>query len=66
MPTYANVAGCGCTCVDAVIVGASSLGHLEQNLASAEKGPLDDRVVAAFDKGWALVQAHGTCPQYFR
>ncbi|KAK5079787.1 hypothetical protein LTR70_007599 [Exophiala xenobiotica] len=37
---------------DAVIIGASSTKHLEDNLVDLEKGPLPDEVVKAFDAGW--------------
>lgn len=49
---------------DGVIIGMSSMEQLQQNLAAAEEGPLDQRVVAAFDEAWNLV-AH-ECPKYFR
>ena len=49
---------------DGVIIGMSSMEQLQQNLAAAEEGPLDERVVAAFDEAWNLV-AH-ECPNYFR
>lgn len=42
----------------------SSMEQLQQNLAAAEEGPLDERVVAAFNDAWNLV-AH-ECPNYFR
>lgn len=32
-----------------IIIGASSLGHLEQNLTDLEKGALPDDVVEALD-----------------
>lgn len=37
---------------DAVIIGASSTKHLEENLIDLEKGPLPDDVVEALDQGW--------------
>lgn len=37
---------------DAVIIGASSTKHLEQNLVDLEKGPLPEDVVQALDAGW--------------
>jgi len=37
---------------DAVIIGASSTKHLEENLTDLEKGPLPDDVVQALDAGW--------------
>lgn len=49
---------------DGVIIGMSSMEQLQQNLAAAEEGPLDERVVAAFHEAWNLV-AHD-CPNYFR
>lgn len=42
---------------DAVVVGASSKAHLEENLAALGKGPLPDDVVAALDAGWAHTKA---------
>ncbi|XP_044206220.1 aflatoxin B1 aldehyde reductase member 3 [Thunnus albacares] len=49
---------------DGVIIGMSSMEQLQQNLACAEEGPLDQRVVDAFNEAWNLV-AH-ECPNYFR
>ncbi|KAI6941567.1 hypothetical protein KC355_g15530 [Hortaea werneckii] len=37
---------------DAIIIGASSTKHIEQNLIDLEKGPLPDEVVEALDRGW--------------
>jgi len=37
---------------DAIIIGASSVKHLEENLVDLEKGPLPEEVVQALDKGW--------------
>ncbi|EJD54256.1 Aldo/keto reductase [Auricularia subglabra TFB-10046 SS5] len=41
---------------DAVIIGASSTNHIEQNLVDLEKGPLPDEVVQALDRAWELVK----------
>ncbi|KAI3369942.1 hypothetical protein L3Q82_024747 [Scortum barcoo] len=49
---------------DGVIIGMSTMEQLQQNLAAAAEGPLDERVVAAFHEAWNLV-AH-ECPNYFR
>ncbi|KAL3978352.1 homeodomain interacting protein kinase [Sarotherodon galilaeus] len=49
---------------DGVIIGMSSMEQLQQNMAAAEEGPLDQRVVDAFKEAWNLV-AH-ECPNYFR
>jgi aflatoxin B1 aldehyde reductase len=48
---------------DAVIIGASSTKHIEQNLLDFEKGPLPQDVVDAFEKGWALTR--GITWKYF-
>ncbi|XP_037108887.1 aflatoxin B1 aldehyde reductase member 3 isoform X3 [Syngnathus acus] len=49
---------------DGVIIGMSTVEQLRENLAAAEEGPLDERVVKAFGDAWNLV-AH-ECPKYFR
>ena len=48
---------------DAVIIGASSLSQLQQNLSALDKGPLPDAVVAAFEAAWAISKADS--PDYF-
>ncbi|KAK6514542.1 hypothetical protein TWF281_004740 [Arthrobotrys megalospora] len=40
---------------DAVIVGASSTKHLEENLKDLEKGQLPEEVVKAIEEGWGVV-----------
>ncbi|KAJ6471880.1 Aldo/keto reductase [Mycena sanguinolenta] len=42
---------------DAVIIGGSSLKHVEENLVDLEKGPLPDDIVTALDEAWAAVKA---------
>lgn len=42
---------------DAIIVGASSVKHLEENLADLEKGPLPEEVVEALDRAWLVTKA---------
>eukprot|EP00510_Aplanochytrium_minuta_P008657 CAMPEP_0184051718 /NCGR_PEP_ID=MMETSP0956-20121227/4843_1 /TAXON_ID=627963 /ORGANISM="Aplanochytrium sp, Strain PBS07" /LENGTH=69 /DNA_ID=CAMNT_0026344595 /DNA_START=321 /DNA_END=530 /DNA_ORIENTATION=+ len=49
---------------DGLILGASSMQHLEANLAAANKGPLPSDIVLAFDKAWETCEP--ACPQYFR
>lgn len=49
---------------DGVIIGASSQGHLDANVAAANAGPLPAEVVAAFDGAWQLCKHD--CPKYFR
>jgi len=41
---------------DAVIIGASSVNHIEQNLVDLEKGPLPESVVTAIDAAWDVVK----------
>ncbi|KAJ7286405.1 Aldo/keto reductase [Mycena rebaudengoi] len=42
---------------DAVLVGASSLTHIEQNLVDLEKGPLPEEVLKALDEAWLEVKS---------
>ncbi|KAJ7738479.1 Aldo/keto reductase [Mycena maculata] len=49
---------------DSVIIGASSLEHIEQNLIDLEKGPLPDEVVKALDDAWVSVKPFST--KYFK
>lgn len=37
---------------DAIIIGASSTKHIEENLIDLEKGPLPQDVLDALDVGW--------------
>ncbi|KAF5386728.1 hypothetical protein D9615_001838 [Tricholomella constricta] len=48
---------------DAVLIGASSLKHIEQNLLDLEKGPLPDDMVKALDEAWLIAKPHAS--QYF-
>ena len=48
---------------DAIIVGASSTKHLEQNLADLEKGPLPEDVIQALETAWLGVKA--VAPKYW-
>lgn len=48
---------------DAIIIGASSVTQLEENLINLEKGALPDDVVKALDDGWEVVR--GVCATYF-
>ncbi|KAI0265383.1 Aldo/keto reductase [Gloeopeniophorella convolvens] len=45
---------------DSVIIGASSLHHIEQNLDDLEKGPLPDEVLRVLDEAWASVKPHAS------
>jgi aryl-alcohol dehydrogenase-like predicted oxidoreductase len=50
--------------IDGVILGASSLEQLQQNLAAVEDGPLPPELVAACDQVWAALRGVG--PTYNR
>lgn len=49
---------------DGIILGASKINHLEQNISAVEKGPLPDSVLDVFDKAWTETKADS--PDYFR
>jgi aflatoxin B1 aldehyde reductase len=48
---------------DAILIGASKLSHLKQNMETVKEGPLPDDVVKAFENAWAVTK--GECPEYF-
>jgi aflatoxin B1 aldehyde reductase len=41
---------------DAIIIGASSTKHIDQNLVDLEKGPLPDEVLEALEKAWEIAK----------
>ncbi|KIP05713.1 hypothetical protein PHLGIDRAFT_488312 [Phlebiopsis gigantea 11061_1 CR5-6] len=41
---------------DAIIVGASTVGHIEQNLLDLEKQPLPEEVLRVLDESWISVK----------
>ncbi|KAK7677164.1 hypothetical protein QCA50_019873 [Cerrena zonata] len=45
---------------DSVIIGASSLKHIEENLVDLEKGPLPEEVVKVLDDAWEIVRPYAT------
>ncbi|KAJ3931113.1 MAG: Aldo/keto reductase [Lentinula lateritia] len=45
---------------DAILIGASSLEHIRQNLIDLEKGPLPEEVVTALDKAWESVKPYAS------
>ncbi|MBR5513601.1 MAG: aldo/keto reductase [Ruminococcus sp.] len=49
---------------DAVIIGASKLSQVEQNIAAVNSGELPEELVSAFEKAWETTKADA--PQYFR
>lgn len=48
---------------DAVLIGASKLEHLIQNMETIKAGPLPEDVVEAFDTAWQITK--GDSPEYF-
>ncbi len=48
---------------DAIIIGASKLAHLVQNMETIKAGPLPEDVTEAFEKAWAMTKADS--PEYF-
>src|SRR5579862_5289069 len=52
------------TAADCVILGASRVEQLDENLKAMEEGPLNAETVAACDRVWA--QVRGVSPQYNR
>jgi aflatoxin B1 aldehyde reductase len=49
---------------DGIILGASSLAQLEQNLAAMRQPPLPTSIVEAFEAAWGATRPE--CPAYFR
>ncbi|KXJ29031.1 aflatoxin B1 aldehyde reductase member 2 [Exaiptasia diaphana] len=50
---------------DKVVLGASKLNHLQQNLKATKIGPLHQDIVKIFDEGWINIMK-GICPSYNR
>ena len=48
---------------DAILVGASKLNHLRQNMETVKAGPLPEKVAQAFEEAWAVTK--GDSPEYF-
>lgn len=48
---------------DAIIIGASKLNHLQQNMDTLKAGALPDEIVAAFEQAWDIT--HADSPEYF-
>lgn len=49
---------------DAVIIGASRLSQLEQNMSALKDGPLPEKVVTAFEHAWNICRPDA--PEYFK
>lgn len=48
---------------DAILIGASRLSHLKQNMDSVKAGPLPEEIVDAFEAAWTVTK--GDSPEYF-
>ena len=48
---------------DAILIGASKLSHLRQNMETLRQGPLPEDVVASFEEAWRISRADS--PEYF-
>ena len=48
---------------DGIIIGASKLDHLRQNLETMQKGPLPAEITDAFEQAWKICRADS--PEYF-
>lgn len=48
---------------DAIIIGASKLSHLLQNMAALKAGPLPDDMVEVFKEAWSITR--NDSPEYF-
>jgi aflatoxin B1 aldehyde reductase len=49
---------------DGIILGASSLDHLRQNMVACEQAPLDASILDILDRGWEIIKPD--CFRYFR
>ncbi len=53
------------SCNDGIIIGASSLSHLAENIEACDsEEPLPAEIVAAFEEAWQITKP--ACPKYFR
>jgi len=48
---------------DAILIGASKLSHLRQNMEAVKAGPLPEEMVNAFETAWTITK--GDSPEYF-
>ena len=48
---------------DAILIGASKLHHLKQNMETVKAGPLPQDIVDAFEQAWTMTR--GDSPEYF-
>jgi len=49
---------------DGIILGVSSLDHLQQNMAACEQAPLDTSILDILERGWEIIKPD--CFRYFR
>jgi aflatoxin B1 aldehyde reductase len=49
---------------DGIILGASSIEHLTQNMAACSQGALDPAILDILDRGWEIIKPD--CFRYFR
>ncbi len=48
---------------DAIIIGASKLDHLKQNMKAIKAGPLPENILESFEQAWEIAKADS--PEYF-
>lgn len=48
---------------DSIIIGASKLSHMKQNIAALQDGPLPEELVEVFEKAWEISKSDS--PEYF-
>lgn len=48
---------------DGILMGASKLNHLKQNMEAVKQGPLPDDVLVAFEEAWSISKKDS--PEYF-
>ena len=46
---------------NAIIIGASKLDHLRQNMAALKAGPLPEAITQAFEQAWACLLYTSRC-----
>jgi aflatoxin B1 aldehyde reductase len=49
---------------DGIILGATRIGHLTDNMAACDQLPLDQSILDIFDQGWEIIKPN--CFKYFR
>ena len=49
---------------DGIILGASKIDHLTQNMAACDQAPLDQALLEILDRGWEIIKPN--CFRYFR